>query len=510
VTDAQSNKSSLVGRILDLVERGGNLLPHPFWLFLWLIVLVGGISGVLASMGIEVADREGVVQPIVSAFSADGLRWFVLHMVENFGHFEPLGLVLVMLMGVAVAEGAGLIEAVMRGVALSVPPRFIAPVLFILGACGNIGSDAGVVVIPPLAAAIYKQLGRNPITGLLIGYVGATAGFTANLLPSGTDVLAMSLTNAATGGEPEVNVLANWYFMAVSVFFLATLGTLATKWFVEPRLPQVASSDEKLESLGERERRAMRKAMFAILVGSGIWLLTLLVPGGPLRHPDPDPALFWRSPFFRGLVPILFSLFVLGGVVYGRAVGTVKKADDVLEFMGDAMKRMGPYIVLVLAIAQFTEIFQFTRIDRLIAVEGARGLKSIGFESFPLAFFLAFILIVATANVFMGSASAKWAIFAPIFAPMFISLGYHPGFTQLLYRIGDSVTNCVSPLYPYFPLLLGWIAQYDKSRAKVGTVLSYLLPYAFVLLIGWTVMLGLWYLLGLPVGPDTPIMIPTN
>ena len=180
--------------MLDLVERGGNLLPHPFWLFIWLIVIVGGISALLASMGVEVADKEGIARPIVSAFSAEGLRWFVLHMVENFGHFEPLGLVLVMLMGVAVAEGAGLIEAIMRGVALSVPARFIAPVLFMLGACGNIGSDAGVVVIPPLAAAIYKQLGRNPITGLLIGYVGATAGFTANLLPAGTDVLAMSLS----------------------------------------------------------------------------------------------------------------------------------------------------------------------------------------------------------------------------------------------------------------------------------------------------------------------------
>jgi aminobenzoyl-glutamate transport protein len=204
---------------------------------------------------------------------------------------------------------------------------------------------------------------------------------------------------------------------------------------------------------------------------------------------------------------VLFSLFTVGGVVYGIKTGTIKRADDVIGFMADAMKRMGPFIVLVLVMSQFIRMFQFARLDRIIAIQGAEWLRAMGFESFPIPFFVAFIVLIAVANLFMGSASAKWAIFAPIFVPMFLSLGYYPAFTQLLYRIGDSTTNCLSPLYPYFPLLLGWIAGIDKEKSKVGTVLAFLIPYANFLLIGWIGMLVVWYLLGLPVGPDSPILL---
>jgi aminobenzoyl-glutamate transport protein len=441
-----------------------------------------------------------------SLISKEGLNWFVLSMVENFAHFEPLGLVLVMLMGVAIAEGAGLIPAVMRGVALGVPKALITPTLFAVAACGNIGSDAGIVVVPPLAAAIYKQLGRNPITGLLVGYVGATAGFTANLVPAGTDVLAMSLTNAASGGDPEINVFANWYFMAVSVFLLAIIGTVVTRLYVEPRLGGVTGgATAEIEPLTAQQKKGIAWAGLALAITLGIWLLTILPENGLLRHPDPDPNMFWRSNFFRGLIPVLFTLFTVGGVVYGYTTGSVSKADDVIGFMADSMRRMSGYIVLVLVIGQFTRAFQFANMDQLIAIGGANGLRAVGFEDLPIPFFVAFILMIAVANLFMGSASAKWAIFAPIFVPMLMSLGFHPGFTQLLYRIGDSITNCVSPLYPYFPLLLGWIADVDRARSRVGTVLSYLVPYAVFLLVGWTVMLVLWYLTGVDIGPDTPL-----
>ncbi len=389
------------------------------------------------------------------------------------------------------------------------PTVLITPTLFALAASGNIGSDAGIVVIPPLAAAIYRQLGRSPIVGLLVGYVGATAGFTANLVPAGTDVLAMSLTNAATGNNPEINVFANWYFMVASVFFLAILGTIVTRAYVDPRLGNTASGGEtaQIESLTSVEKKGMVWAGVALLVFLGLWLLTILPENGILRHPDPNPNMFWRSNFFRGLIPVLFSLFSASGIAYGYATGSIQKADDIIGFMTDAMKRMAPYIVLVLVIAQFTRMFQFANMDQLIAISGASGLRAVGFEEFPIPFFIAFIFIIAVANLFMGSASAKWAIFAPIFVPMFMSLGFHPAFTQLLYRLGDSITNCVSPLYPYFPLLLGWIADMDKSKAKVGTVISYLMPYAIFLLIGWIIMLVLWYLAGLPVGPDSPIRL---
>ncbi|MEM1025335.1 MAG: AbgT family transporter [Myxococcota bacterium] len=499
-----TNERSLTLRLLDFVERAGNRLPHPFWLFLLLIVATALVSELGVQMEWSAVGPDGSTTTPQSLLRADALRWFVLHMVENFGHFEPLSLVLVMLMGVAVAEGAGMVTAVMRAVALAVPRSLITPVLFALAACGNIGSDAGVVVIPPLAAAVFKQLGRNPVVGVLVGYVGATAGFTANLFPAGTDVLAMSLTNAATGGEPEIGVLANWYFMAVSVLFLAAIGTLVTRIFVEPRLPSVrVDTSAELPELSAIEKKGLLWSSLAVLLLAGVWLVTILPSQGVLRAED--PGMFWRSPFFKGLIPVLFSLFVVGGIVYGRVVGSIERADDILDFMGDAMKRMGPYIVLVLAISQFTEMFQYAKLDRLIALGGADLLRSAGIQDAPVPFFVAFIAAVAVSNLFMGSASAKWAIFAPVFVPMFMQVGFHPAFTQLLYRLGDSITNCVSPLYPYFPLLLGWIADEDPKRAKVGTVLSLLVPYAAFLLVGWICMMILWFVLGLPVGPASPI-----
>ncbi len=579
------------------IERLGNLLPHPFWLFCGLVVLVVGLSAGLSAADVTVtkpetqllsttidgqrtpgrrvqvaADgtgqtfdlssashssrlkdlhlevrRDGVVVADVplersqlgavtvdagldgvgagdavvarvysaaqdvtvrSLISREGLTWFVLHMVENFAHFEPLGLVLVMLMGVAIAEGSGLIPTAMRFVALSVPSFLIIPVMFALGACGNIGSDAGIVVIPPLAAAVFKQMGRSPIAGLLVGYVGATAGFTANVLPAGTDVLAMSLTNAATGGDPEVNVLCNWYFMTASVVFLAAIGTFVTLRYTLPRLETAGQgATGEIEPIESHERRALGIATATVLLLAGVWLATVLPEGGLLRHPDPNPALVWRSPFFKGLVPILFTLFAAGGIAYGLASGTLDKADQIVEWMTDSMRRMGPYIVLILVISQFIRMFQWARLDQVIAIAGADGLRALGMEQMPIPFFIAFIGIVAIANLFMGSASAKWAIFAPIFVPMFMGLGLHPAFTQLLYRLGDSITNCVSPLYPFFPILLGWIAEVDPEKAKVGTVLSYLVPYAAYLLGGWLIMLIGWYLLGLPIGPDSPLML---
>lgn len=501
---ARDEDTTWVMRALGWVERAGNVLPHPFWLFCGLVVVVAILSTALQAAGVAVPRGDEMV-PIEGLLSGAGLEWFVLNFVSNFAHFEPLGLVLVMLMGVAVADGAGLIPTAMRAIALRVPALLVTPVLFALAACGNVGSDAGIVVVPPLAAAIFKQLGRSPIAGLLVGYVGATAGFTANLLPAGTDVLAMSLTNAATGGNPEVNVLCNWYFMSASVLFLAVVGTFVTHKIVLPRLGQSTAQAVALPELDGAERRGLAAAAVVTTLMCAIWLATLLIDGGPLRAED--PAMFWRSPFFKGLVPILFTVFVGAGVAYGAVAGTLKRADDVVGWMTESMQRMGGYIVLVLVISQFTRAFQFAHLDLWIAVNGAEFLRSAGMASAPVPFLLAFVVMIAFANLFMGSASAKWAIFAPIFVPMFMSVGFHPAFTQLLYRVGDSITNCVSPLYPFFPILLGWIAAEDPERAKVGTVLSYLVPYAVVLLVSWSLMLLGWYALGLPVGPDSPIML---
>lgn len=579
---------NLTNRILDGIEAAGNRLPHPFWLFCGLFLMVGLGSAALSGTRVQQAETQLLVEmvdgertlgrPIVdpsqpvdlstvpissrlkdlkvelwsgeravatmpvsrgdlgaidaSALSGQseprvrlvnrpaevevrsllgraGLTWLVLNLVENFAHFEPLGLVLVMLMGVAVAEGTGLVAITMRSIVAVVPDWAVTPVLFALAACGNIGSDAGIVVIPPLAAAIYRQLGRNPIAGLLVGYVGATAGFTANLLPAGTDVLAMALTNAATGGQPEVNVFCNIYFMAASVFFLATVGTWVTHRYTLPRLGTVEGSGDadEVEEIRRTQWRALGFAWLSVVLLGAVWMLTILPEGGWLRNADPSPGMFWRSPFFKGLVPILFTLFVVGGIVYGRFAGTLEKADELVEHMTGAMKRMGGYIVLILVIAQFIRAFQWAHLDQVVAVQGAGLLRAAGMEQYPVPFFVAFIGVVAVANLFMGSASAKWAIFAPIFVPMFMSVGLHPAFTQLLYRMGDSITNCVSPLYPFFPVLIGWIAEVDEGKSGVGTVLSFLVPYAFWLMVGWLIMLVGWYAMGWPIGPNSPIFL---
>ncbi|NJK89858.1 MAG: AbgT family transporter [Myxococcales bacterium] len=420
----RSRGAGLQARLLDGIELIGNRLPHPFWLFLWLIVAVAVVSEVVAALVSDSTAFSGDTAPR-PVLRPDTLRWFVLHMVENFGHFEPLALVLVMLMGVSIAEGTGLIPAVMRGIAASVPKTLIVPALFGLAACGNIGSDAGIVVIPPLAAIVFKELGRNPIAGLLVGYVGATAGFTANLLPAGTDVLAMALTNAATRGEPEITVLANWYFMSASVVLLSAIGTFVTVAIVEPRLPPgPASSGVKMSGLAPEERRGVVVAGVVTAILSIAWLATVVPEGGALRDPNPDQ--FWRSPFFRGLVPVLFSLFAASGIAYGIAAKTIGKPNDILEHMIGAMRRMAPYIVLILAISQFIELFQYTRLDQLIARSGASLLSGLGAKDAPIPLFLAFISAVAFSNMFLGSASAKWAIFAPIFVPMFCNSAFIP------------------------------------------------------------------------------------
>jgi aminobenzoyl-glutamate transport protein len=488
--------------VLDWVERIGNLLPHPFFLFLFLVVLTAAVSWILAAAGVSVASGSEVVAAR-SVLSREGFVWAVLNLVPNFAQFPPLGLVLVMLMGVGVAEGSGLITAVMRGVALAVPKRMVVPVLFGIAVCGNIGSDAAIVVLPPLAAAIFRQIGRNPIAGLIVGYVGVTAGFAANLAPSGTDVLAMSLTNAATAHDPEVSVLANYYFTSSSVFVLTAIGTLVTLRVTEPRLgpgkaEAVAASVEPLSPV---QRRGLRFAAIALVITGALWLSTIVPEGGLLRTQDG----FWRSPFFKGLVPVLFSMFTVGGVAFGIGSGSIDKPEKVVHFMTASVRSMAPYIVLVLIISQFTNLFQFTRIDRIIAIEGAALSRALGFERYPIVFLVAFIVGVGVLDLFIGSLSAKWAILAPIFVPMFMALGYHPAFTQLLYRVGDSITNCVTPLNPYFPLLLGWIAEVDKDKARIGTVLSYLVPYAAALLAGSLAMVVAWYALGLPIGPDGPI-----
>lgn len=490
--------------VLGWIEDMGNKLPHPFWIFVWICIFVVVFSGIAAFFGISAihpdSGEEIVAQNLISG---DGLRRFLQEMVTNFAHFAPFGLVLVMLMGVSVAERSGLLTVVMRNLAFSVPNKIVLPVIFIIGACGNIGSDAGIVIVPPIAALIFMQMGLHPIAGLVAGYAGATAGFTANFFIAGTDVLLAGISSEITEkmiDMPEVSATANWYFMIASTVLLGFGGAFIARRYTIPRCSkfeilgevETASSHAGMTDL---ERKGLKHAGWSLLVYV-ILILALVVPeGAPLRNQETGGIV--PSPFLRGLIPVLFFFFAIPGYFYGKATGAIKKPNDVLRQMEHGMKELSGYIVLMLVVAQFINLFYWSNLDTILAIKGATFLQASGLTG-PVMFIL-FMIIVAFLNIFLGSGSAKWAIFAPIFIPMLAQLGYSPAFVQLIYRIGDSITNAVTPLYIYFPLLLGWIHKYNKNIG-IGTIVSLLIPYAIILFFMWTVLLLIWFWLNLPIG----------
>ncbi|MDA3881449.1 MAG: AbgT family transporter [Prolixibacteraceae bacterium] len=498
---------------LGWIERVGNKLPHPFWMFVWIIGIVIVVSFITSLFGVQATDPgTGKLIEAENLLSGDGLRRFVQEMVTNFAHFAPLGLVLVMLMGVSVAEKSGLLSVVMRNLAFSVPKKIVLPVIFIIGACGNIGSDAGVVIVPPIAALIFMQMGLHPIAGLIAGYAGATAGFTANLVIAGTDVLLAGISTEVTSkiqGAAEVSATSNWYFMIISTLLLAIAGAFVVQRYTIPRTNAFSTGDGKnlqpaseKHSLTSDERKGLKHAGWAAIAYIIVILALTVPPNAPLR--DQTTGGLVPSPFLRGLVPILFFMFAIPGYFYGRATGSIKQADDIIKFMGDGMKDLSGYIVLMLVVAQFINLFSWSNLDKILAINGAHFLESSGLTG-PLMFTL-FITLVAFINIFIGSGSAKWAMFAPVFIPMLYQLGYSPAFVQLMYRIGDSITNSISPLYVYFPLLLGWIRQYDK-KIGIGTVMSLLIPYGVVLYIMWIMLLFVWFWLKLPIGVGEGIFL---
>ncbi len=500
------------GGILHWIEVMGNKLPHPFWLFIWIIGIILVVSLLSSLAGISATDPGSgeVVEP-VNLLSGEGLRRFLEEMVTNYAHFAPFGLVLVMLMGVSVAEKSGLLTLILRTMAFAVPRKIVLPFIFILGACGNIGSDAGVVVVPPIAALIFMQMGLHPIAGLVAGYAGATAGFTANLLIAGTDVLLAGIsTEIIQQVDPsaEVSATANWFFMIASTIFLGLVGAFIVSRFTLPKCRGLSIGEEGVGSFGEApslthiEKRGLKRAGIGLLAFLVLISILVLPESAPLRNQE-DGSLV-PSPFLRGLVPILFFFFAIPGYIYGKVTGSIKRPDDALKLMEAGMKDLSGYIVLMLVVAQFVNLFSWSRLDTILAINGAEFLQATGLTG-PFMFVL-FIAIIAVINIFMGSGSAKWAIFAPIFIPMLAQINYNPAFVQLMYRIGDSITNCISPLYPYFPLLIGWIRKYDKN-VGIGTILSMLIPYAAILFIMWVILLFAWFWLNIPIGPGEGIFI---
>ena len=499
---------SLVDRALALVERGGNTLPHPVTLFAGMAALVVVVSAVVSAFGVSVI-HPGTGESIepVNLLSIAGLHRILTGLVSNFTSFAPLGTVLVAMLGIAVAEGTGLIGAALKLLVLSAPSRVLTVAIIFAGVMSNAGGEVGYVLLVPLAALVFLAVGRHPLAGLAAAFAGVSGGYSANLLLGTVDPLLAGLSQeAARIIDPAytVNPAANYYFMAASTFVIVAAGTLVTERVVEPRLGRYTGSaaTEAITPMTAAERRGLRWALAAAIVVVAV-LLAGTVPGdGFLRDAATGDLL--HSPFMSGIVAIIFATGLTVGLAYGLGAGTVRSDVDVIKGMSKAMETMGGYLVLVFFAAQFVAFFNWTNLGLIIAVQGAAVLQAAGLGTVPLI--VSLILVTAFINMFMGSASAKWAIMAPVFVPMFMLLGYTPEFTQGAYRVGDSVTNIISPMMSYFALIIAFVQRYQPT-AGLGTVVATMLPYSVTFFVVWTVMLIGWSWMGWPLGPGAGLYL---
>lgn len=501
-------KPGLFNRFLNVIERGGNKLPHPVTIFFLLALIVIVVSEIAARTNLSVtyynaSVGDDVTTTAVSLLNSTGIQYMFNSAVRNFTGFAPLGTVLVAMLGVGVAEHTGLIGAALKKMVLSTPKSLITYVVVFAGIMSNIASDAGYVVLVPLGAIVFLSFGRHPLAGLAAAFAGVSAGFSANLLLGTLDPLLQGITNEAIrvgGGTFEILPTANYYFMFASTFVLTILGGLVTERIVEPRLGEYKGPKlvEDMNVTAE-EKRGLAAAGWSILLLTAI-MLFMTVPSNAILRVPVEGAKGNLNPFIgSGLVPTIMIAFLIPGIVFGIFSGKVKNDKDVVHGMGKAMASMGGYLVLAFAAAQFVAYFTYTNLGIILAVGGANFLESIGFTGLPLI--IGFIIVAGFINLFIGSASAKWAIMAPIFVPMMMRLGITPEFTQLAYRIGDSTTNIISPLMPYFAIIITFAQKYDEDTG-IGTLISSMLPYTIIFFVGWVALMVAWYFAGLPIGPE--------
>lgn len=493
-----------VDRFLAGVERAGNVLPHPATLFFLLTLFVIVVSAIAAQFDLSVAHpKTGEAVTPVNLLSAEGLQRIMGSLVTNFTSFAPLGTVLVALIGIGVAEHSGLIGACLRIVVLNAPRFLLTPIVVFAGVMSNMASEIGYVLLVPLAGLLYLSAGRHPILGIAAAFAGVSGGYSANLLLGTIDPLLSGLSQeAARIVDPAYHVspAANLFFMQVSTPVITLLGWFVTEKIVARRFPDgnYGKGDERIEPLSPAEKRGLAFAGIATLVLTALLLLATVPANGALRIAGEPDLLKALAPFLHGIVALIFIAGALVGIAYGVGAGTIRSDVDVIKGMSKSMETLGSYLVLVFFAAQFVALFNWTNLGLIFAVEGAELLKALGLPKIPLL--VGFILLTATVNLAMGSASAKWALMAPVFVPMFMLLGYSPEVTQTAYRVGDSVTNIISPMMSYFALIIAFLQRYEP-KAGIGTVVATMIPYSITFLIGWSLLFVLWILMGWPLGP---------
>ena len=501
----QASDRKLSNRFLSGVERVGNKLPDPALLFLYALLLVWFVSWLLANLSFTVPSLEGARDLAVeNQLSGTALATFLASMVKTFTGFAPLGVVLVAMLGVGVAEQTGFISAGLKSLLSITPKTLLTPMLLLVAIVSHTAADAGYVLVIPLGGVIFYAAGRHPLAGIACAFAGVSGGFSANFIPSGIDPLLQGFTQqAAQILDPgrEVNPLSNWLFTSVSCIFVIAVGWFLTDKVIEPRLQNTPVDgnnldDHRLDPLTPEERRGLTAGTATLLVGIALLAAAVYPEDSPLRSATGELTSF-SAPIMQSIVPLIFLLFIIPGTVYGYVAGTVKNHRDVINGMSQSMSTMAYYLVMIFFCAQFTYAFGQSNLGALLAVKGAALLQSLALPG--SATLLGIIFLTAFVNLLVGSASGKWALLAPIFVPILMQVGLSPELTQAAYRVGDSSTNIITPLMPYFPLVVAYCQRWVKNTG-IGTVTAIMLPYSACLLVGWSLFLLAYWALGIPLG----------
>jgi aminobenzoyl-glutamate transport protein len=518
-------------RVLAWVERTGNRLPDPVIIFLYLILALIGLSVLadwLSVSAMHPTQLDGAGNPkieqAVSLLAPENIQRLWVDMPKTFTHFHPLGYVLVVMLGAGVAERSGLFASAIRAALRKAPKHLLTPFVAMIAMLSNHAADAGYVVVIPLAAIIFAAAGRHPILGIAVGFAGVSGGFSANFAPGQLDALLFGITEAAYEASSidagwTMNIAGNWWFISALLALYLPVIWFVTDYIIEPRLgawspdsdSDQASYQQSDEPLTEAQSRGLSHAGLALLGVIALWAFMVFGPGTPLLNDGPEmdgaPWYTLASPFFKSLVAAFLILFLVAGWFYGKAAGTIRTSQDLVDMMSESMKDLGYYLVLAFFAAHFVAMFGWSNLGLITAVHGADVIRESGL---PLPAVLGMIVLFAgLLNLFVGSASAKWALLAPVLVPMLMLLGVSPDGATAAYRVGDSATNIITPLMVYFPLVLVFAQRWQKDFG-LGSLTAMMIPYSIWMLITGTLMMMLWLFLGLPLGPGAPaeIVIP--